>query len=129
MAAIVVTPLATATPAGALHETCHQVTPTIVGTPGNDVLTGTPDADVILGLGGHDKIYGLGGDDLIFGPQQLVDFISETCTLEPGDIILTGTPEGVGMAMDPPQFLRDGDVVRIEIERLGAIEHPISASG
>jgi acylpyruvate hydrolase len=64
-------------------------------------------------------------DDLIFGPTELVDFISETCTLEPGDVILTGTPEGVGMAMDPPQFLQAGDVVRIEIERLGSIEHPI----
>jgi 2-keto-4-pentenoate hydratase/2-oxohepta-3-ene-1,7-dioic acid hydratase in catechol pathway len=65
-------------------------------------------------------------DDLIFGPQELVDFISETCTLEPGDIILTGTPEGVGEAMDPSRFLQPGDVVRIEIERLGAIEHPIA---
>jgi 2-keto-4-pentenoate hydratase/2-oxohepta-3-ene-1,7-dioic acid hydratase in catechol pathway len=68
-------------------------------------------------------------DDLIFGPQELVSFIAETCTLEPGDIILTGTPEGVGMAMDPPRFLQDGDVVRIEIERLGSIEHPVSVSG
>ena len=66
-------------------------------------------------------------DDLIFGPQEIVDFISETCTLEPGDLILTGTPEGVGMAMDPPRFLAPGDVVRVEIERLGAIEHPIEA--
>jgi acylpyruvate hydrolase len=67
-------------------------------------------------------------DDLIFGPEELVDFISETCTLEPGDVILTGTPEGVGMAMDPPRFLAPGDVVRIEIERLGAIEHPIEGA-
>jgi acylpyruvate hydrolase len=65
-------------------------------------------------------------DDLVFGPQELVDFISETCTLEPGDLILTGTPEGVGQALDPPQFLRSGDVVRIEIERLGAIEHRVA---
>src|SRR5215212_8699907 len=50
--------------------------------------------------------------DLIFGPQALVDFIAETITLEPGDLILTGTPEGVGQAMDPPRFLDDGDVVR-----------------
>ena len=64
-------------------------------------------------------------DDLVFGPQELVDFISETCTLEPGDLILTGTPEGVGQALDPPQFLQSGDVVRIEIERLGAIEHAV----
>ena len=49
----------------------------------------------------------------------------ETCTLEPGDLILTGTPSGVGMAMDPPRFLASGDVVRIEIERLGAIEHAV----
>jgi acylpyruvate hydrolase len=66
-------------------------------------------------------------DDLIFGPQELVDFIGETCTLEPGDLILTGTPEGVGQAMDPPRFLQPGDVVRIEIERLGAIEHPVES--
>jgi acylpyruvate hydrolase len=65
--------------------------------------------------------------DLIFGPQQLVDFIAETCTLEPGDIILTGTPDGVGKALDPPRYLSEGDVVRVEIERLGSIEHPVSA--
>jgi 2-keto-4-pentenoate hydratase/2-oxohepta-3-ene-1,7-dioic acid hydratase in catechol pathway len=68
-------------------------------------------------------------DQLIFGPQQLVDFIAETCTLEPGDLILTGTPSGVGMAFDPPRYLSDGDVVRVEIERLGSIEHAISARG
>lgn len=63
--------------------------------------------------------------DLVFGPRALVDFISETCTLEPGDLILTGTPSGVGMSMDPPRFLADGDVVRCEIDGLGAIEHRI----
>ena len=65
--------------------------------------------------------------DLIFGPRAIVAFISETCTLEPGDIILTGTPRGVGMGMDPPRWLDPGDVVRIEVESLGAIEHPIVA--
>jgi acylpyruvate hydrolase len=64
--------------------------------------------------------------DMIFGPQALVDFISETCTLEAGDLILTGTPSGVGMSMDPRQFLSSGDVVRIEIETLGHIEHAIA---
>jgi 2-keto-4-pentenoate hydratase/2-oxohepta-3-ene-1,7-dioic acid hydratase in catechol pathway len=68
-------------------------------------------------------------DQLIFKPQQLVDFIAETCTLEPGDLILTGTPSGVGMGFDPPRYLSDGDVVRVEIERLGSIEHVISARG
>jgi len=64
--------------------------------------------------------------DLIFGCQELVDFISQTCALMPGDLILTGTPSGVGMAMDPPRFLSSGDVVRIEIEGLGAIEHAVA---
>src|SRR5215217_3484855 len=63
--------------------------------------------------------------DLIFGPRALVDFIAEAITLEPGDLILTGTPSGVGQAMDPPRFLDDGDVVRCEVEGLGWIEHPI----
>ncbi|HEX4362983.1 MAG TPA: fumarylacetoacetate hydrolase family protein [Solirubrobacteraceae bacterium] len=64
--------------------------------------------------------------DLVFGPQEVVDFISQTCTLEPGDLILTGTPSGVGMSMDPRRFLASGDVVRIEIESLGVIEHAIA---
>jgi 2-keto-4-pentenoate hydratase/2-oxohepta-3-ene-1,7-dioic acid hydratase in catechol pathway len=55
-----------------------------------------------------------------------IDFLSETCTLEPGDLILTGTPSGVGTWQDPPSFLASGDVVRIEIERLGAIEHAVA---
>jgi 2-keto-4-pentenoate hydratase/2-oxohepta-3-ene-1,7-dioic acid hydratase in catechol pathway len=66
-------------------------------------------------------------DQLIFRPQQLVEFIAQTCTLEPGDLILTGTPAGVGKGFDPPRYLSEGDVVRIEIERLGAIEHPVAA--
>jgi acylpyruvate hydrolase len=64
--------------------------------------------------------------DLIFSIPELVAFIGETCTLEPGDLILTGTPSGVGMALDPPRWLASGDVVRIEIERLGAIEHAVA---
>jgi len=63
--------------------------------------------------------------DPIFGVSALVAFLSETCSLRPGDLILTGTPSGVGMAMEPRRFLEDGDVVRIEIDGLGAIEHPI----
>ncbi len=66
--------------------------------------------------------------DMVFGPQELVDFIAETCTLEPGDLILTGTPQGVGHAMDPPRFLADGDVVRCEVEGLGVIEHRIEGA-
>lgn len=64
--------------------------------------------------------------DLIFGCQELVDFIAETCTLSPGDLILTGTPSGVGMGIGQGRFLQSGDVVRIEIEGLGSIEHPVA---
>lgn len=65
--------------------------------------------------------------DLIFGVDELIDFLAETHTLHPGDLILTGTPSGVGMALDPPRFLGPGDTVRIEVERLGAIEHAVVA--
>jgi 2-keto-4-pentenoate hydratase/2-oxohepta-3-ene-1,7-dioic acid hydratase in catechol pathway len=64
--------------------------------------------------------------DLVFGPRALVDFISEAITLEPGDLVLTGTPSGVGVAMDPPRYLSSGDIVRCEVEGLGVIEHPIA---
>jgi acylpyruvate hydrolase len=64
--------------------------------------------------------------DLIFKPHELIGFIAETCTLEPGTIILTGTPSGVGEAFDPPRYLQPGDVVRCEVEGLGALEHTIS---
>jgi 2-keto-4-pentenoate hydratase/2-oxohepta-3-ene-1,7-dioic acid hydratase in catechol pathway len=63
--------------------------------------------------------------DLIFGPEELVAFIAETCTLEPGAIVLTGTPSGVGQAFDPPRYLQTGDIVRIEVEGLGTLEHPV----
>jgi 2-keto-4-pentenoate hydratase/2-oxohepta-3-ene-1,7-dioic acid hydratase in catechol pathway len=64
--------------------------------------------------------------DLVFGPQEVVDFLRETCTLEPGDLILTGTPSGVGVGQDPMVFLQSGDTIRIEIEPLGSIEHPVA---
>ncbi len=64
--------------------------------------------------------------DMIFGCDELVTFISQTCTLHPGDLILTGTPSGVGQGFDPPRFLQSGDLVRIEIERLGVIEHAVA---
>lgn len=64
--------------------------------------------------------------NLIFSVPELIEFVSETCTLAPGDLILTGTPAGVGVGQTPPAFLASGDVIRIEIERLGAIEHSIA---
>lgn len=63
--------------------------------------------------------------DLIFDCDALIDFIQQTCALQPGDLVLTGTPGGVGMAFDPPRYLSPGDRVRIAIDGLGEIEHPV----
>jgi 2-keto-4-pentenoate hydratase/2-oxohepta-3-ene-1,7-dioic acid hydratase in catechol pathway len=63
--------------------------------------------------------------ELIFDCYALVELLSTVCTLEPGDIVATGTPSGVGMAMDPPRWLAAGDVVRIEIEGIGVLENRV----
>jgi 2-keto-4-pentenoate hydratase/2-oxohepta-3-ene-1,7-dioic acid hydratase in catechol pathway len=64
--------------------------------------------------------------DMIFGVSHLVSYLSRTMTLEPGDLLLTGTPWGVGFARTPPVFLNDGDVVRIAIDRIGELINPVS---
>ena len=64
---------------------------------------------------------------LIFGIPKLVSYVSHMFTLHPGDVIFTGTPGGVGVAMKPPRRLEPGDVVRVEIERLDMIENPFVA--
>jgi 2-keto-4-pentenoate hydratase/2-oxohepta-3-ene-1,7-dioic acid hydratase in catechol pathway len=61
--------------------------------------------------------------DMIFGIAALIESCSRGITLYPGDVIATGTPAGVGMGFDPPRWLGDGDVVRIEIDGIGAIEN------
>jgi len=64
---------------------------------------------------------------MIFDVATLVSFISRTITLEPGDLIATGTPPGVGMARTPPRWLKHDDVVTIEIERIGALTNQVRA--
>ena len=59
---------------------------------------------------------------------QQIAYLSAAFTLDPGDLLATGTPEGVGVGMQPPQFLQPGDVVRCEIDGIGAIENRVSAS-
>jgi 2-keto-4-pentenoate hydratase/2-oxohepta-3-ene-1,7-dioic acid hydratase in catechol pathway len=63
--------------------------------------------------------------DLIFSVVDLIQYLSAGMTLEPGDVIATGTPEGVGYAMDPPRFLKAGDVVEAEIEGIGVLRNRI----
>jgi len=66
---------------------------------------------------------------LIFRIPELLEFISASITLEPGDIIATGTPEGVGAFRQPPLFLKAGDVVEVEIEKLGVLRNRVVAPG
>ena len=63
--------------------------------------------------------------DMIWGVAELIEFISRSVTLEPGDVIATGTPSGVGVFRDPPVFLEPGDRVRCEIEGIGSVENPV----
>jgi 2-keto-4-pentenoate hydratase/2-oxohepta-3-ene-1,7-dioic acid hydratase in catechol pathway len=64
-------------------------------------------------------------NDMIFDVPTLIEFLSGSTTLLPGTVILTGTPHGVGMARKPPRWLRSGDVVTIDIERIGALTNPV----
>jgi 2-keto-4-pentenoate hydratase/2-oxohepta-3-ene-1,7-dioic acid hydratase in catechol pathway len=63
--------------------------------------------------------------DLIFNTRQLVSYTSKCMTLMPGTVIMTGTPAGVGFARKPPVFLRDGDVVEVEVGGIGTLKNPV----
>ncbi len=63
--------------------------------------------------------------DLIFDVPELIATISAGITLYSGDIIATGTPAGVGIGFDPPRYLKDGDVVRMEIAGIGVLENAV----
>jgi 2-keto-4-pentenoate hydratase/2-oxohepta-3-ene-1,7-dioic acid hydratase in catechol pathway len=63
--------------------------------------------------------------DMIWGVAELIEFISASVTLDPGDIVATGTPSGVGVFREPPVFLEPGDRARCEIDGIGTVENPI----
>ena len=65
--------------------------------------------------------------DMIFDVPRLIEFLSGSTTLLPGTVILTGTPHGVGMARKPQLWLKPGDEVRVEIERIGTLRNPVVA--
>ncbi len=66
--------------------------------------------------------------NLIFSVEELIAYVSTVCTLSPGDLLFTGTPGGVGFARKPPVFLKPGDVVEVEIERLGTLCNTVTAA-
>jgi 2-keto-4-pentenoate hydratase/2-oxohepta-3-ene-1,7-dioic acid hydratase in catechol pathway len=67
--------------------------------------------------------------ELIFGIAELIAFASRAFTLLPGDVLITGTPHGVGASRNPPVFLKDGDVISVEVEGLGTLTNPCAEEG
>jgi 2-keto-4-pentenoate hydratase/2-oxohepta-3-ene-1,7-dioic acid hydratase in catechol pathway len=65
---------------------------------------------------------------MVFSVAEIVAFVSTWLTLEPGDLIATGTPAGVGFTREPPVYLRPGDEVTVEIDGLGALVNPVVAA-
>ncbi len=105
--------------AGKTFERCTPVGPWLIGT---DELGDGSGLHVRCAVNGDVK-QNSNTDELVFGPVDLVADFSTVITLEPGDIIATGTPGGVGAARTPPEFLDDGDVVVTEIDRVGRLEN------
>jgi acylpyruvate hydrolase len=92
----------------------------------SDELQNPSGLEVVLTVNGEERQRS-NTANLVFSVQYLVEFLSNLMTLEPGDVILTGTPGGVGVAREPQVFLKDGDVVKIEIDQIGALENRVSA--
>jgi acylpyruvate hydrolase len=89
-----------------------------------DELTDPSGLEMVLTVNGEERQH-TNTANLVFSVQYLVEFLSNLMTLEPGDVILTGTPGGVGFAREPQVFLKDGDVVRIEIDKVGVLENKV----
>ncbi|WHY78570.1 fumarylacetoacetate hydrolase family protein [Neobacillus sp. WH10] len=89
-----------------------------------DELTDPSGLDIVLTVNGEKRQHS-NTANLVFSVQYLVEFLSELMTLEPGDVILTGTPGGVGVAQNPQKFLKDGDLVRIEVDQVGVLENRV----
>jgi 2-keto-4-pentenoate hydratase/2-oxohepta-3-ene-1,7-dioic acid hydratase in catechol pathway len=92
------------------------VTPEEIGDPEN--------LDISLRLNGE-VMQSSNTKNLIFGIAEIIEFISDAMTLEVGDVISTGTPGGVGFARDPPRLLQRGDVVEVEIEKIGVLRNKV----
>ena len=101
------------------------------GTAGADASAidpGGADAEARQGAGAPILMQDARTDDMVFDVAHLLSFISQAITLEPGDVVLTGTPGGVGVFRDPPVFLEPGDVVVVEVEGIGRLANPIVAA-
>jgi 2-keto-4-pentenoate hydratase/2-oxohepta-3-ene-1,7-dioic acid hydratase in catechol pathway len=103
-----------------LDDTCPigpwVVTPDEIGDPQK--------LDVTLRLNGEVKQHA-NTASMIFDLKRIISYVSQGLTLEPGDVIATGTPEGVGFARTPPEFMKDGDVMEVEISKIGVLRNTL----
>lgn len=90
-----------------------------------DELTNPHELEISLTVNGEERQRS-NTANLVFNVNKMVSFLSGLMTLEPGDVVLTGTPGGVGFARDPQVFLKDGDVVRIEVDKVGVLENKVA---
>ncbi len=91
-----------------------------------DEIPNPHELEIVLTVNGEERQRS-NTKNLVFNVHYLVEFLSNIMTLEPGDVVCTGTPGGVGVARDPQVFLQDGDVVRIEVDRIGVLENKVKA--
>jgi len=106
-----------------LDETC-PIGPWIVSA---DEIPDPQNLKIGLRLNGETKQSSNTGE-MIFGVTRIIESLSRGMTLEPGDVIATGTPDGVGFARTPPEFLTDGALMEVEIERIGVLRSTVSLS-
>jgi 2-keto-4-pentenoate hydratase/2-oxohepta-3-ene-1,7-dioic acid hydratase in catechol pathway len=108
---------------GKTFDTFAPIGPVLVTT---DELTDPHNLQIQLRLNGT-TLQNSNTREFIFGVPHLLSFLSQVVTLEPGDLIFTGTPPGVGIARKPPVLLKPGDVAEVEIEKIGVLKNPCVA--
>ena len=106
---------------GKTFDTFCPLGPVLVTT---DEIT-NPNALTIKTIVNGETVQDWNTNDMIFDVPTLIEFLSADTTLLPGTVIITGTPHGVGMARKPPLWLKNGDTVTIEIEKIGALTNPV----
>ena len=103
-----------------LDDTC-PIGPWVVGA---DEIPDPQTLDVTLRLNSEVKQHA-NTSTMIFDVRRIIAYLSPGLTLEPGDVIATGTPEGVGFARTPPEFVKDGDMMTVEILQIGLLRNPV----
>jgi 2-keto-4-pentenoate hydratase/2-oxohepta-3-ene-1,7-dioic acid hydratase in catechol pathway len=109
-----------------MGKTCDTFAPMGPAIVTKDEIADPHAIDISLEIGGE-VLQNSNTRELIFKVPELIEFISSVVTLEPGDVISTGTPSGVGFARKPPRYLKDGDECIVRIQGLGELRNPVAA--